>query len=160
MIEINSQEELEKYWSKERDCFYFGESVHFGDSIKTRKSIWCLGTISIEAGGYIEAGGSIEAGGYIEAGGSIFSFLFEINCESLRTKLLPFWRNYWAEMPPMKEWKEQILSDMCWDDLRKLPTKEEAKEICAWEGWHWILRVQLEMFFGLKEKHVMGKETK
>jgi hypothetical protein len=31
-------------------------------------------------------------------------------------------------------------------------TKEEAEKVCAWDGWHWILRAQLEMFFGLVDK--------
>jgi len=39
-----------------------------------------------------------------------------------------------------------------------LISKEEAEKICAWEGWHWILRAQLEMFFGLKEKYVIERE--
>jgi hypothetical protein len=35
-------------------------------------------------------------------------------------------------------------------------SREEAEEVCAWNGWHWILKIQLEMFFGLKEEHICG----
>lgn len=39
-------------------------------------------------------------------------------------------------------------------------TKKEALGICKWTGWHWILRGQLEMFLGLKEKCVPPTSTK
>lgn len=71
----------------------------------------------------------------------------------IATKVVPFGRNYWAEMPPLKKIKYKILDESCcWDDLRNLPTDDEKKEICAWDGWHWILKGQLECFFGLREK--------
>lgn len=68
------------------------------------------------------------------------------------TNILPYWRDYWAEMVPLKKWKVEILSDLCWDELRKLPTEEETKKICEWDGWHPILRVHLEMFFRIKKE--------
>jgi hypothetical protein len=56
-------------------------------------------------------------------------------------------------MPPLKKWHAQILDESkCWDDLRAIATREEAADICAWEGWHPILKAQLEMFFGLKKR--------
>jgi len=60
-------------------------------------------------------------------------------------------------MPPLKKWKKEILSNKCWDDYRNLPTKKEAKKICDWDGWHWILKGQLEMFFGLADKCIPPK---
>ena len=59
-------------------------------------------------------------------------------------------------MPPLKKWKDEILSDACWDDLREL-MRDDAEEICAWDGWHWIIKAQLEMFFGLKDEYVPEK---
>ena len=104
---------------------------------------------------------AIEAGGSIKAGGSIFSFQFSISAKFIVSKTLPFWRKYWAEMPPMKKWRDLILNESkCWDDYRKAVTKREAKKICAWDGWHPILRAQLEMFFGLKDKVELLKEGK
>ena len=107
----------------------------------------------IEAGEWIKAGGAIKTGGGIEAGGGIFSFTFAISAKWISSKILPFWRQYWAEMPPLKKWRKDILNhNNCWDKLRGLPTKDEALEICQWDGWHWILRGQLGCFFGLIDK--------
>jgi hypothetical protein len=54
-------------------------------------------------------------------------------------------------MPPLQKWRDAILDDgTCWGNLRGQATPEEAAAICAWEGWHPILRAQMEMFFGLK----------
>jgi len=77
------------------------------------------------------------------------------------TKTLPLGRYFWAEMPPLRKWKKEIQTiGLCWDDYRQMITKAEAEEICRWKGWHWILRAQLEMFFGLKEKYEIKKEEK
>ena len=114
---------------------------------------------SIEAGWYIEAGGSIEAGRSIKAGEHVFTFRFRVRAKSITTNLLPFWRNYWAEMPPLKKWRKLILDESrCWDDYRKAISKAEAKKICAWNGWHWLIRAHLEMFFGLKDSVVPPEE--
>jgi hypothetical protein len=111
----------------------------------------------IEAGRFIEAGCSIEARESIEAGGHIFSFTFFVYAKRISTRTLPFWRDYWAEMPPLKKWKDRILDEsFCWTDYRKMLTKKEAREVCAWDGWHWLLRAHLEMFFGLKKEHVIS----
>jgi len=131
-------------------------SINAGVSIEAEGAIKAGGSIeaegSIKAGGSIEAGGAIKAGGAINAGDYIFSFIFDIKCKSLKTKRLPFWRNYWSAMPPLKKYSNQILEEnLCWNDLREL-TKKDAKKICAWNGWHWILKAQLEMFFGLRNE--------
>ena len=64
-------------------------------------------------------------------------------------------------MLPMKKWRKEILDENnCWNDLKKLPNKEEIIEICTWEGWHWIIRGQLECFFGLKESFMSPIEEK
>jgi hypothetical protein len=103
-------------------------------------------TISIESGGSIKADGSIESGGFI------FSFKFEIGCKALKTKLLPFWREYWAAMPPLSKFADEIRNQQkCWEDIREA-LAHEAVEICEWDGWHPLLKAQLEMFFGLKQE--------
>jgi hypothetical protein len=57
-------------------------------------------------------------------------------------------------MPPLKKWRKQILdSSLCWEDCKEMISDTEAKKICKWHGWHWILRAQLEMFFGLKKEY-------
>ena len=133
-------------------------SIEAGGYIKAGWSIeagrYIKADASIEAGGYIKAGWSIEAGGSIKAGGSIFSFIFDIQAKNLTTKTLPFYRKYWAEMPPLKKWRDKILDEsLCWDDYRnEMITKAEAEKICKWNGWHPLLRAHLEMFFGLKDK--------
>ena len=99
-------------------------------------------------------GGDIKAGGGIEAEW-IFSFTFSVTAKYIVTKYLPFWRNYWADMPPLKKWRDKILDDdICWDEYPKMLTRKEKEKICAWNGWHWILRAQLEMYLGLKKKYV------
>jgi len=64
-------------------------------------------------------------------------------------------------MPPLKKWKKQIINGgNCWNDLRNLLSKKEAQEVCRWDGWHWILKRQLEMFFGLKKYHKLTKKER
>jgi len=140
------------------------ESRIEGDLIFDGKIIFvndCYVTGNVKAGRGIEAREWIEAGEAIWAGGGIeaewvFSFTFSVSAKTITTKFLPFWRNYWAEMPPLKKWREDIMNDeKCWGDYPKMLTKKEKEEICAWDGWHWILRAQLEMYLGLKKEHVI-----
>ena len=145
--EIKTIEEFEKLLEPDKNRYFFDGSlkilcnINVKFSIEITKSLW------------IKAGGGIKAGGWIEAGGGIFSFTFEISAKWISSKILPFWRQYWAEMPPLKKWRKDILNhNNCWDKLRGLPTKDEALEICQWDGWHWILRGQLGCFFGLIDK--------
>jgi len=127
-----------------------GGFINAGEHIKAGRYI--------KAGEYIEAGGRIKAGESIKAGRYIFSFDFDLSATHIITKTVPFWRDFWAEMPPLKKWSKDILDDKnCWNDLRNILTKEEAAEVCGWDGWHWILRAQLEMFFGLKDKHIISE---
>jgi len=128
------------------DC---GDIVADG-SIKSSRYICVLGNINV--GRYVSAVEEIIAGESINAGWYIFSFDYIVKSAFISTKRLPFGRKFWAAMPPFKKWKREILSAACWNDLRSLPTKEEAIRICTWEGWHWLLRAHLEMFFGLKER--------
>lgn len=155
-----------------------GDICHAGDIVFTRScnvighiraigGVCCNGDLTvgedIRAGNNIEVIGNISAGGpissgelmaceEIESGEYVFSFPYRIHAKSIKTKTLPFWREYWADAPPLKKWRKDILApSRCWDDLRKLPTKAEAEKICRWGGWHWIIRAQLEMFFGLKD---------
>jgi len=175
--EIKTIEEFEKLLEPDKNRYFFDGSlkilcnINVKFSIEITKSLWIKAGGGIKAGGWIEAGGgikagewieagewikaggAIKAGGGIEAGGGIFSFTFEISAKWISSKILPFWRQYWAEMPPLKKWRKDILNhNNCWDKLRGLPTKDEALEICQWDGWHWILRGQLGCFFGLIDK--------
>jgi len=175
---------------KARDHFIAGGCIGARGYISAGKSIKAYGAIevnefiethgSLEAGDYIEvpkgfitARGEIRAGGYIrtagfiesqksiEAGEYIFSFEFQVSAYSIKTKTLPFKRNYWPKMPPFKKWRERILSDdQRWHDFREKITEEEAREICSWDGWHWLLRAHLEMFFGLKDEYILSPEEK
>ena len=126
-------------------------------SIESRSSIKSRG--SIEGYWYIKSGDYIESGDYIKSGEYIFSTTFNIEAKYIATKTLPFGKHFWAEMLPLRNWKKEIEDrQLCWDDYRQMITKAEAEKVCAWEGWHWILRAHLEMFFGLKEKYeIKGK---
>ena len=136
-----------------------GRYIESGEYIESDGSIRSGGFI--KSGGYIRSGGSIESGGSIRSGEYIFSFTFSIVAKYIITKTLPLGRYFWAEMPPLRKWKKEIQTiGLCWDDYRQMITKAEAEEICRWKGWHWILRAQLEMFFGLKEKYEIKKEEK
>ena len=142
-----------------------GGSIRSGEYIESNGFIESGGYIEssgfIKSGGYIRSGGSIESGGSIRSGEYIFSFTFSIVAKYIITKTLPLGRYFWAEMPPLRKWKKEIQTiGLCWDDYRQMITKAEAEEICRWKGWHWILRAQLEMFFGLKEKYEIKKEEK
>ena len=176
-IEIKSQEEFEKYYREDKKLYFFDGNIKVNCSLNFKKPLVVNGFLYIEAGEHIKAGGSIKAGWYIEAGGSIkarwyieaggyikareyieaggyiFSFQFEISAIYIISKTLPFWRKFYAAMPPLKNLSKQILDENnCWDNLRNIPTKKEAQKICSWNGWHWIIRGQLECFFGLKDR--------
>ena len=132
------------------------EYIKAGWYIKAKGHIEAKGYIESEeylkAGWYIEAKGYIEAKEYIEAGWYIYNFCFAIKCKYLTTSILPYCRDYWARMLPLKQHAEIILNTKnCWDEIRYklLPY---AVEICAWEGWHPILAAQLQMFFKLKDR--------
>ena len=155
---IKSFEDLDGFADEPTKTYVFTSNIEIKCSLKlpTDWSIKAGGYI--KASGYIEAGWYIEAGGYIEAGWYILSLTFNIACTRLSTKLLPFWRNFWANMSPLSKWRNEILDENnCWDNLKRIPTKNEAMEICGWDGWHPILRVQLEMFFGLKKSTTIFK---
>ena len=104
----------------------------------------------------IEAGGGIKAGSDIEAL-FVFSFRFEVGAKFLKTKLLPFWREFYAAMPPLAKWAALIRDEhKCWNDLRKAVTREESEEIVKWDGWHPLIAAQLRMFFGLVDRVELG----
>jgi len=118
-----------------------------GENIWAGSDIW--------SGSYLEAKSGIRARGDIHCDEYAFSFDHRVEAASLSTRTLFFSRSYWAEMPPLKKWRREILyGDLCWDGFRSLATKAEAEEICAWNGWHWLLRAHLEMFFRLRDQVV------
>lgn len=114
---------------------------------------------SMTAGGDMTAGWSIESGKSIESGGSIVSDQFvhsmryDIKAKSIKTRLLPHWRQYYADLPIMGKYRELILdTEMCWDDIRKaIIDGGDAQRIYDWDGWHWIIRGQIGCFLGLIE---------
>ena len=127
-----------------------GGAINAGEHIAADEDIEAGERIS--ADGYIKADGSITAGGDIEASRYVFSFNHQISARSIATKGLPAWRKFWAEMPPLRKWREEILNlDLCWKDYKLLLTQKEARKVCAWGGWNWIFRGQLECFFGFEE---------
>ena len=146
-----------------------GWSIRAGGNIESNWDIEARGPIAakgnIIAGRDVSSWATIEAGGHIEAGGCVHSYWFSILTQSLRTKTLPFYKDFWADMPPLRRWREKILktdNEYCpsyLEDLKRLVTKSEAMEICSWDGWHWILRAHLEMFFGLKDEYEIKKEA-
>ena len=112
----------------------------------------------IEVGSFIVCD-NIRAEDYVKAGDYVYSYAYDIRAKCLITNKLPYRRHFWAEMSPLKKWKDKILDiNLCWDDYRKMISKKEAKKICDWEGWHWILRAHLEMFFGLRKAVMPPKE--
>ena len=152
-IKIKDSEELEQYYDKSRNLIEIKGNLECDSDIVAKYSLLVSG--SIKSGVSIKSGKSIKSGGSIESGGYIFSFQFEIKAKSAKSKILPFWREYWAAMPVLSRYRDAILNESnCWLNLKALVSKEEAAEICAWEGWHPILRWHLEMFFGLKKEHV------
>ena len=160
-VTIEKLEDLESFKDYENKILRFEESVDFKIKILLKAGWSIEAGGSIEAGRWIEADEWIEAGEWIKAGWWIFSFMFDISAKSISTKKLPFWRKYWEKMPPLKNFKKQILDDkFCWDNLKVLPTQKEKEEIVAWDGWHWILRGQLECFLELKTSFQPPKEKK
>ena len=156
IFKINKQEELEQFKS-ENGNYEINGHLELNCSINILKSLIVEGYLSIEAGYHIKAGGSIEAGSYIKAGSYVFSFIFKIKCKYIITTILPFHRNYYAQIPVLKKFKKEILDEnQCWNSLRKL-TKSEANKILKWNGWHPIIKVQLKMFWGLVDR-VDGSE--
>ena len=127
-----------------------GGAIDAGEHIAADEDIEA--SESIKADEPIKAGGHISAGGNISTDGYVFSFDHQISARSIATKGLPAWRKFWAEMPPLRKWREEILNlDLCWKDYKLLLTQKEARKVCAWGGWNWILRGQLECFFGFEE---------
>ena len=168
IIKINSQEEADKLADADGNIIIEGH-IEIGNFYLTVKGhLRASGCIEagwgIKAGRGIEAGGGIEAGEGIKAGGGIvgqyvFSFFFDVRAKTIKTTKLPFWRQYYADMPPMKKYREAILDERnCWDTLKAMITPAEAQKICKWNGWHWIVRAQLEMFLGLKTIHTIDSK--
>ena len=150
---IKNKEEMEKYLDSDGNCTIKGNLIAKCNVTNTA-SLYVMGYI--EADGYIKAGWYIEAGGYIKAS-YVLSLNFDITCKKLITKKVPFCRKYYAQMPPLKKYKDHILDpSMCWGSLREL-LKPDAKKIVKWNGWHPIVRAQIKMFFELC-KEVDGKE--
>jgi len=153
IIKINSQEEADKLADADGNIIIEGH-IEIGNFYLRVKG-------HLRASGCIEAGWGIEAGEGIEAGGGIvgqyvFSFFFDVRAKTIKTTKLPFWRQYYADMPPMKKYREAILDERnCWDTLKAMITPAEAQKICKWNGWHWIVRAQLEMFLCLKTIHTI-----
>jgi hypothetical protein len=122
-----------------------------GCSIRCGNNIWSKDVISAVREIVADKTICVNAGG-ISAAYVLSSHTFNVNAQWLKTTILPFHRNYWASQLPLQCYAKQILDcTYCWDSLREL-IQPKAKQICAWPGWHPLLRAQLEMFFGLKEK--------
>ncbi|MEG9437515.1 hypothetical protein JAO29_15290 [Edaphobacter sp. HDX4] len=104
---------------------------------------------SITAKGQVEAGVQLHCGASIQTDAWVLCPSFDIRCTELRSRLLPLGREFWASLPLLSEWSEQIRdTDVCWPELRRLPNKEEAKKIASSHFGHWSLEGQLQVFLG------------
>ena len=124
-----------------------GGSIESRGYIESRSYIESRGYIEsgdyIESRSYIESRGYIKSGGYIEAG-YILSLIFEIKCEKMITSKMPFYRNYYSEMPGMEKFAE-IIQEKCWDDIREA-LMGERDYILNLPCWHPIIRTHIENF--------------
>ncbi len=133
-------------------------NIEVGKTITSKRSIIANGG-AIVAGHAITAGRAVEAkqlihcGGAIQAGSWVMCPALDIKCTELRNRLLPFGREFWANLPMLAKWREQILDPkMPWLDIRRLPTPQEARTIAETPFGHWSLEGQLRVFLGAQPK--------
>jgi len=110
-------------------------------------------------GGYLNVGEDIIIGGALIVKNYVHSGSWRIRCKKLITHGIKSADEYWAAMPPFKNYKHLFEDEYfyCEDLQNKIHDEEKIKEIVYWEGWHPIQRAQLEMFFGLR-REVPGNE--
>ncbi len=126
-------------------------------TVKAQGNITAQETIfvrnDLDASGSIQAAFIIHAGGAIRAAGWVKCPNFEIYCQSLRTKLLPLGRGFWASLPILAKWRDDILdAGKSFEDLRKLLTPEECQELANTRFGHWTLEGQLRMFLCVEDQ--------
>jgi cytoskeletal protein CcmA (bactofilin family) len=133
-------------------------NIEVGKTITSSRSIIANGG-GIVAGHAITAGRAVEAkqlihcGGAIQAGSWVMCPALDIKCTELRNRLLPFGREFWANLPMLAKWREQILDPkMPWLDIRRLATPQEARKIAETPFGHWSLEGQLRVFLGAQGK--------
>lgn len=115
---------------------------------------------SILSAGSIEASGPIRAASRIKARGFVFTPTFEIACAELHTQQLPFGRHYWAGIPALAPWRDQILDEnLCWDELRGLLTDQDREGLASMTLGHWSLDGQFRSFLGVHEMTVPPAEA-
>lgn len=126
------------------------------DYIESQSFIFSFEWISSQS--YIKVLDSMQAIGLIETENiecsNIWSNKNNIKCKSLKTRTLPFYREYYAGLKLLKKYKRLIMTTRnCWDEIRQGIEEEDIKEICEWEGWHPLIKCQVEMFLGVKDIH-------
>lgn len=131
-----------------------------GLSIKPGWWLWVGG--SLKVGEWLKVGRALKVGESLRvdtwlAAQSVESGHFSVRCSELRTSLMPLWREFYLPMPPLKKY-EAVIREECWYEIREA-LKPDAEGICAWEGWHPLIRAQLQMFLGLRES-VPGSEVR
>lgn len=154
-------------------CVKSNGNIKVVGQINCRLSISASGDISagssIRSNWYIESGGNINVYGNISSEGtisakekitawSVHSQNFEVKCKILKTLGLPFSKSFWVHQLPLLKWKEDIINNdkTGWNSaefkkyIDELINLEEKEVICNWEGWHPLLRAQLQMFLGIK----------
>lgn len=138
-----------------------GGAIKSMGSIDCRRGIFadhdieCMGSLTscfsiVSKEGYIKSFESILAGESL-IGNFIETPTFDVVAHKLKTRYLPYSRLYYAELPILESIKDDIMNeDLCWDELREIsqPLKDT---ILGWDGWHPLVRLQIEMFFGLRE---------
>ncbi|MDY6957614.1 MAG: hypothetical protein SVK08_00520 [Halobacteriota archaeon] len=123
--------------------FEIDKSVGVRGCIITNASILCRR--SVEAGWFVKAGSFVEAGEYVH------SMSYDIRAKEIITHTLPYWREYYADMPVLKKYRKLILDgNTCWDDIREaIIDGGDAQRIYELDGWHWIIRGQIGCYLGL-----------
>ncbi|CAN5632569.1 hypothetical protein BH10ACI4_BH10ACI4_33220 [soil metagenome] len=124
-----------------------GESLTSSGRIRAQERIR-VGQ-SITAHGQVEAGVQLHCGSFIKTNAWILCPAFDIRCTELRSRLLPFGREFWAGLPMLSKWSAQLRDPkMCWADIRNLGDAEDAKAIASTRFGHWSLEGQLRVFLG------------
>jgi cytoskeletal protein CcmA (bactofilin family) len=133
-------------------------NIEVGKTIVSKRSIIANGGAivvghGITAGRAVEAKQLIHCGGPIQAGSWVMCPSLNIKCSELRNRLLPFGREFWANLPMLTKWRDKILDPkMPWLEIRRLPTQQEARKIAETPFGHWSLEGQLRVFLGAQGK--------
>lgn len=117
--------------------------------------VYVLGDIVANSGA-IQATGNIVATGRIATPAglharSVSSLVHDVRCKYLETRELPMGPAFYAGVPPTAGKFATLMALPARDTLSE-QWREDAATLCAWDGWHALIRAQLRMYFGLSER--------